>query len=91
MTAPDPTPGREFTPSMERLRDEYVQMRAERSGFSDLYAAEFDRSLAQRDARIMAEAIAEALRSVAEDFDIEGRDVAAAELREWADVWQARS
>lgn len=41
---------------MERIRDEYVQMRAERCGFSDLYAAEFDRALAQRDARSRAEA-----------------------------------
>ena len=64
MTVPDATPGREFTPSIERLRDEYVQMRAEHYGFSDLYAAEFDRSLAERDARIKAEAQRELLDEI---------------------------
>ena len=63
MAVPDATPEREFTPSMERLRDEYVQMRAEHYGFSDLYAAEFDRALAERDARVRAEAAVGALSS----------------------------
>lgn len=64
MTAPDTTPDdrflSSFTPLFERIRDEYVQMRAEHYGFADLYAAEFDRALAQHDARIRAEALRDA-------------------------------
>lgn len=42
--------------------------------------------LAQRDARIKAEA----LRSVAEDFEIEDDEATAHSLREWADRFEAQ-
>ena len=35
----------DYTPPMSRLRDEYVDMRRKQYGFTDLYAAEFDRAL----------------------------------------------
>jgi hypothetical protein len=51
----------DYTPSMERLRDEYLQMRAALSyGFADLYAAEFDRALKAHDAEVAATALEEA-------------------------------
>lgn len=51
--------GEEFTPSMQRLRDEYVQMRTEWYGFADLYASEFDRALAAHEAEVKADALRE--------------------------------
>lgn len=50
----------DFTPSMERIRDDYVRMRNEHFGFTDLYAAEFDRALARHDANVRTEALREA-------------------------------
>jgi len=38
-----------YTPTMSRLRDEYVALRAEHYGFADLYAEEWDRALAEHD------------------------------------------
>lgn len=35
----------DYTPTIERFRREYVEMRAEHFGFADLYGAEFDRML----------------------------------------------
>jgi hypothetical protein len=62
----------EYTPPMSRLRDEYVQMRAEHYGFSDLYAEEWDRALAEHDTQVRREAKVEALREAAdEDFNQE--------------------
>jgi hypothetical protein len=66
----------EYTPPMSRLRDEYVQMRAEHYGFSDLYAEEWDRALAAHDAQVRREAKAvgvaaavAALRSLARSYE----------------------
>lgn len=42
----------EYTPTMERLRREYIEMREARFGFSDLYAEEWDRALAAHDAEV---------------------------------------
>lgn len=56
--APTPEPtsaGREFTPSMDRLRTEYLDEIAYR-GFECLYAAEWDRALAAHDTQVRAEA-----------------------------------
>jgi hypothetical protein len=53
----------EHTPTMKRLRDEYVEMRSEHFGFSDLYAAEFDRALAAHDAGVRAAAWGEGYRT----------------------------
>lgn len=61
-TPPADDASREFTPTMERLRDEYVAMRREHYGFADLYAAEFDRAVAAAATRARAEGAAEADR-----------------------------
>lgn len=45
----------EYTSSVERLRAEYLAMRASGFGFTDLYAAEWDRILAAHDEAIRAE------------------------------------
>lgn len=45
----------EYTPTMDRLRREYIEMREARFGFSDLYAAEWDRALAAHDAEVRAQ------------------------------------
>lgn len=50
----------DHAPSIEKLRDEYVELRAEHHGFSDLYAAEFDRALAAHDREIAAQTLEDA-------------------------------
>lgn len=45
----------EYTPMMDRLRREYIEMREARFGFSDLYAEEWDRALSAHDAEVRAE------------------------------------
>lgn len=45
----------EYTSSVERLRTEYLEMREEHFGFSDLYAKEWDRIMADHDAVIWDE------------------------------------
>ncbi len=49
----------DYTPTMERLRADYLRMRAERFGFTDLYAAEWDRALAAHDAEVRAGVVTE--------------------------------
>lgn len=58
----------EYTSSVERLRAEYLAMRASGFGFTGLYAAEWDRILAAHDEAIradQAERIAVALEDAA--------------------------
>lgn len=49
----------DYTPTMERLRADYLRMRAERFGFTDLYAAEWDRALAAHNAEVRAGVVTE--------------------------------
>jgi hypothetical protein len=44
--------GSEYTPPMDRLKSDYMRMREEHFGFSDLYAAEWDRALAEHDRQV---------------------------------------
>lgn len=49
----------DYTPTMERLRADYLRVRSEHFGFTDLYAAEWDRALAAHDAEVRAGVVAE--------------------------------
>lgn len=41
-----------FTPTMARLKSDYMEMREEHFGFSDLYAEEWDRAQAEHDRQV---------------------------------------
>lgn len=51
-------------PTMERIRAEYIEMRAENFGFADLYAEEFDRCLNEERAKAWAHGYADGQDSV---------------------------
>jgi hypothetical protein len=62
----DLTGADEYTSSVERLRSEYVEMREEHFGFSDLYAAEWDRIMAAHDLKIRADERERLLKSASD-------------------------
>jgi hypothetical protein len=55
-----------FTPTMARLKSDYMEMREEHFGFSDLYAEEWDRALAEHDHHVAERAYKAAEDAAAE-------------------------